>query len=375
MEGFAQRTGLTPAGPERRYLWTDAFAVCNYLSLLRRTGDASFGALALRLIDRVHHVLGRHRADDRRRGWISGLDESEGEHHPTAGGLRIGKPLPERGRGDPYDPRLEWERDGQYYHYLTRWIHALGRSVSAWPHLEHHRWAVELARAAHRGFVHAEGTRAPHRMFWKMSIDLTRPLVASQGAHDPLDGIVTCCALEARAAARGEVDPRLHLTGEISALGEMCRGATWATDDALGIGGLLTDAWWTAQLLGSALPHSTHLERIFPRIVDAALASLAAFSRAHSLRAPAAHRLAFRELGLAIGLRAAAALVDAQRSLPDHMQLRAVRELEAYLPLAGEITSTWLGAPARATDTWRAHEDINDVMLATALLPDEYLRS
>jgi hypothetical protein len=243
-----------------------------------------------------------------------------------------------------------------------------------WPHLEHHRWAVELVRAAHRGFTTAESASVPRRMFWKMSIDLTRPLVPSQGAHDPLDGLVTCCALEARATARGGVDERLHLTGEISALGEMCRAAEWATDDALGIGGLLTDAWWTAQLLGSALPPSAHLERIFPRIVDAAVVSLAAFSRSRSLRAPAAHRLAFRELGLAIGLRAAAALVDAQRSLPDGVRLRAMRELEGYLPLAGEIAATWLDAGARATDAWKAHEDINDVMLATALLPDEYLR-
>ncbi len=37
---FAERTGLSPAGssPER-YLWTDAFAVCNFLGLYRQTGD------------------------------------------------------------------------------------------------------------------------------------------------------------------------------------------------------------------------------------------------------------------------------------------------------------------------------------------------
>ena len=28
-------------------------------------------------------------------------------------------------------------------------------------------------------------------MYWKMSIDLTRPLVPSMGQHDPLDGLVT----------------------------------------------------------------------------------------------------------------------------------------------------------------------------------------
>jgi hypothetical protein len=49
----------------------------------------------------VHAVLGRHRPDDRRTGWISGLEEQEGSEHPTAGGLRIGKVMNERCRGTP----------------------------------------------------------------------------------------------------------------------------------------------------------------------------------------------------------------------------------------------------------------------------------
>ena len=35
---FAEMSGLSPAGPSpQRYLWTDAFAVCNYLDLYRKT--------------------------------------------------------------------------------------------------------------------------------------------------------------------------------------------------------------------------------------------------------------------------------------------------------------------------------------------------
>ena len=97
MTGFAERTGLTSERPPRRYLWTDAFAVCNFLALERATGHASHAELALRLVEQVHRTLGRHRPDDARRGWISGLSERDGEAHPTRGGLRIGKPLPERG--------------------------------------------------------------------------------------------------------------------------------------------------------------------------------------------------------------------------------------------------------------------------------------
>jgi hypothetical protein len=76
MEEFAGRTGLLPEGaaPVRRYLWTDAFAVCNYLALYEQSGREKHLHLALGLVDQVHEILGRHRDDDPRSGWISGLD-------------------------------------------------------------------------------------------------------------------------------------------------------------------------------------------------------------------------------------------------------------------------------------------------------------
>src|SRR5437867_9776137 len=43
---FAERSGLAGDGPARRYLWTDAFAVCNFLSLGRITGEDRYTDLA-----------------------------------------------------------------------------------------------------------------------------------------------------------------------------------------------------------------------------------------------------------------------------------------------------------------------------------------
>jgi hypothetical protein len=86
MKDFAERTGLVGERAPRRYLWTDAFAVCNFLELNRRTGDKTYRELSLRLVDQVHHVLGRYRDDGPREGWISGLGDAEGEYHPTKGG-------------------------------------------------------------------------------------------------------------------------------------------------------------------------------------------------------------------------------------------------------------------------------------------------
>ena len=131
MTEFARLSGLAPASDRpRRYLWTDAFAVCNFLGLYQQTNDETWKNLSLLLVDGVHRILGRHRADDARKGWISGLDDREGEFYPTIGGLRIGKQMNERGPDVPIDDRLEWDRDGQYYHYLTKWMHALNRASS-----------------------------------------------------------------------------------------------------------------------------------------------------------------------------------------------------------------------------------------------------
>lgn len=61
MADFADSTGLSGKTMPRRYLWTDAFAVCDFLGLHRQTGEARYLELAVALVDQVHHILGRHR--------------------------------------------------------------------------------------------------------------------------------------------------------------------------------------------------------------------------------------------------------------------------------------------------------------------------
>lgn len=357
MAAFAGRTGLSADRPQRRYLWTDAFAVCNFLGLWHATADGQYRELALHLVDRVHHTLGMHRADDRRHGWLSGLAPAEGEAHPTRGGLRIGKPLPERGPAEPPDDRLEWDRDGQYFHYLTKWMHALDQTARATGQPLFNTWACELAETAHRAF-----TYAPHgggrRMYWKMSIDLSRPVVASMGQHDPLDGFVTCMQLDATAAsprlARGAAD-----------FAAMIAPQALATADPLGIGGLLVDAYRIHQLARhGALPGATGLR---DALLAAADAGLRHYLAQPDLRAPADRRLAFRELGLAIGL---AALERLARDAPD---VAVPRELARRVPVRAEIEAFWLRPEHRRTAVWLDHADIDDVMLATSLAPDGFL--
>lgn len=364
MEGFARRTGLA-GGATRRYLWTDAFAVCNFLGLAQATGEARWRDLARTLVEDVHRVLGRHRADDARRGWISGLGEEEGARHPTAGGLRIGKPLPERPPGEPPDDRLEWERDGQYLHYLTKWMHALDQMARATGDATYERQAHELARRAHDAFAWQTGRGTRRRLYWKCSIDLSRAQVASMGQHDALDGFVTCVQLDAGVAG---VAPDLREAARDYA--SMLPGTSLATADPLGLGGLLVDAYRVHQLgRRDALAGAQDLVRL---LLASAAVGLRSYADGGDLRLPAERRLAFRELGLAIGLDAAARIAADPPAGVEPLG-DALARVAAFLPLRDDVARFWSEPGRRANDTWREHQDIDDVMLATALLPDGFL--
>jgi len=373
MDGFAERTGLTSQRPPRRYLWTDAFAVCNWLGLAHLTGDPRYRELALRLVDQVHDTLGRHRDDDPRHGWLSGLSEREGSMHPTRGGLRIGKPLPERGPHDPFDQHLEWERDGQYFHYLTKWMHALDQLSRIEGAPRYNAWARELALTAHDAFTYQPATSPWPQMVWKMSIDLSRPLVGSMGQHDALDGYITARQLDATAVGLSPSDGGPGLAQPARRFAAMLEHAELASNDPLGIGGLLADAYRVAQLMqNKAVPDDGLLERL----LDAALTGLQAYARGGEWRAPATHRLAFRELGLAIGLQAVQRLArDAAqgRIALSHRARASLAALQNHTSLGDQIEAFWRRADNRHAATWAEHRDINEVMLATRLAPDGFL--
>lgn len=369
MVAFVDATGVAGGAPPRRYLWTDAFAVCNFLGLHAATGEGGWRNLALGLVEQVHHTLGRHREEDARRGWISGLPEHEGDRHPTRGGLRIGKRLPERGPGEPYDPQCEWSRDGQYFHYLARWMHALHQVARATGEGHYLRWAVELAATAHQAFTF--GSPGLRRMAWKMSIDLTRPLVPATGQHDPLDALVAYVELQA-AAAGGEgatgAEEIPDLSEAIADADALCRDGRWDTEDPLGIGGLLFDAGRLAHLV---------LERGLPRrellrdLLAAATQSLLTYARYFAPAESAGNRLAFRELGLSIGLHAAEQarlLASGDRGLAADLDA-----LLAHRGVGEAIERFWSDPDHRHTRTWTDHGDINNVMLASSLAPRGYL--
>jgi hypothetical protein len=372
---FARRTGLSPAADNpQRYLWTDAFAVCAFLELFARTLDGKFCLTATALIDQVHQVLGRFRYDDGRTGWISGLDEDGGRRHPTLGGLRIGKPLKERGADEVIDEQLEWDRDGQYFHYLTKWMHALCQAAFVMRSNEYAQWAGDLANSAFKRFVRKSASGKPIGVYWKMSTDLSRPLVPAMGLHDALDGFVTLREVQ-HAIVKVSGDAEANGLGEASkVLFALCENGQWATDDPLGIGGLLFDACRLCQLVGRNGRELRLLESVMQGSGDGLMIML----KTGYLKRPVEHRLAFRELGLAIGLRAVPIIARASQNERKAFGsrpalLRLIDLLLAYERLSDEIIELWLPYAEDPDKSWTAHQDINEVMLATAIAPSTFL--
>ncbi|XP_078611936.1 uncharacterized protein LOC144882189 [Branchiostoma floridae x Branchiostoma japonicum] len=129
-----------------RYLWTDAHGVCLLVSLYKELQEEKYLKEAEALVADVYRVLGRPR------------------------GLRIGE---------------EPDRDGQYFHYLTKWMYALHQLGKVKP--EYHERAVKLAKDVHHAFyVPGVGVR------WKMLEDLSGPYPGyGLGGLDFYDGFVT----------------------------------------------------------------------------------------------------------------------------------------------------------------------------------------
>jgi hypothetical protein len=376
MSGFARRTGLSPAAQKpQRYLWTDAFAVCNFLELLEQTGDQQCRRHATELIDQVHEVLGRYREDDARTGWISGLDDEAARCHPTQGGLRIGKALKERGAEEAIDEQLEWDRDGQYFHYLTKWMHALCRLGFVTNSHHYPEWAGELAQTAFRAFVRRSASGKVVGVYWKMSTDLSRPLVPATGLHDALDGFITFREVQyamAKISGRGEAK---GLGPATEALLALCQHGEWTTCEPLGVGGLLFDACRLCQLIGQ----EQHRElSLLEEVMQGCRNGLMAMFDLGYLNRPASQRLAFRELGLAIGLKALPIVAQAVGTNKSTFGcrpslLRTIDLLLPYRSLSDELAKLWLPYAEHPDDNWKAHRDINEVMLATAMIPETFL--
>ena len=95
-------------------------------------------------------------------------------------------------------------------------MHALNRVTEVTGDFKYNRWAEELAKTAHTKFTYTMSDTEEKRMYWKMSIDLSYPLVPFMGQHDALDGYITYLQLESTASRDLEISYKPHLDIEIA---------------------------------------------------------------------------------------------------------------------------------------------------------------
>lgn len=224
LEKGVQDTWVPPpksGGHRGRYLWTDAFGVLNFLTLYHKLNEEKYLILAKRLVLCVHDILGRTR--DGKSRLPGATDEN-----PLGGGLRIGKVEASGPDGD-----------GQYHHYLTLWMFALNRLSIASGIATYNDQAIALAIAIHPRFF-VDRTYSSARMVWKISMDMSRPLVSSQGRLDATTGFVVYRLLQAAAKEPCVLEAEITDYQKVMRL----RDSVDATHDTLDLGMALWIAHW-----------------------------------------------------------------------------------------------------------------------------------
>lgn len=138
---------------------------------------------------------------------------------------------------------------------------------------------------------------------------------------------------------------------------------------------MILDACRIAQLIAKGQIRDPSL---LETVVHAASMGIESFKISGSLEYPAEYRLAFRELGLSIGLSAVERMLAIIEENPNvFCQMSSlpqiVEGLREYMPLRETIEMFWMDNKNRQASTWIEHREINMVMLATSLAPNRFL--
>lgn len=155
------------------------------------------------------------------------------------------------------------------------------------------------------------------------------------------------------------------LEDELEALAKLCDGRSWATDDPLGTGGLLDHACRLARLRAERpeVPEPTRIPSLeVESLLSEAADGVSDFAGTSTLRVGPNQRLAFRELGLVLGLQAV-----------DRAPRVLFPEPERWRAMIQGIRDFWLEPESQRARSWTEHEDINAVTLAATLAPEEVL--
>ena len=312
----ADEAGLCADGRQRRYLWTDAFGVLSYISLAKRyekdgkPDDAQkYTKAANTLIDVVHECLGKPRSP-------SSVDAMQPSSSSPTGyvGLRIGKV--DTRKVTDYGMRY----DGQYWHYVDKWLLALNRAGR-------NEDALRIAKSVFPYFFdagpHGDGHEGGIR--WKLSVDATAPspLQRASASDDGLVALIVFSILQQHAG--GDAKEHTDLTKEIRLLqASLGYYRPRVTDDPLGWG----------------------LEALYDEFLEGHPRRNALASVASSALHPSHMSLPFRLYGAMIGARTAGIGPSTDKLIEKALEYEKHAEARGY----------------------EEHSSINRVMLAMSLL-------
>lgn len=150
--------------------------------------------------------------------------------------------------------------------------------------------------------------------------------------------------------------------------------------DPLGLGGLLLDAYrvFGLRICGREVISSSGTDAriatckvLLEKLLQASLTGVKMFAEDFDAKESAERRLAFREIGLAMGLRVISNIRFSEEASgdDDKTSIEALIQLRTFDHLREEIELFWMNEKHQQSRTYKEHQDINDVMLATTLLP------
>lgn len=399
-------------GGQRRYLWTDAFAVLNLVTDAARCGDegdeggrAAALEAALALVETTTRTLGSPRAPDLPMApseyppftldpVVPQTPHRANGRKPRWRGLRIGKRLAAKSS----DPGMAL--DGQYFHYVDKWLVALARLASELPEDDPRRVrvateAVHVVKDVHPHFIEREPfsngpsidafsadrdarqeTRvgAPIGVRWKINADAS-PVVGlprARPSSDAISGSIAYGLVDRAARAAGVRVPIEHERGEMRRIARAL--SPGVSLDALGWGLQAWEAQWLARDdrdadAGGAASDAEADGRWAEFARD--VRSRRAFDRVVA-GDPARTGLPFRAYGAYLGARVSGVddIGDAAAGLARDAARRELRKALAEDPF-DDGSKTGESGPSPFSDDLTA---INRVMLASALDPLAFTR-
>lgn len=233
---FPKGLGPNEAGislGSRRYLWTDAFGVLNYVSLAMKSEDRGsqlekkqYLQAAKKLIDETLFSLGNPMSD------AYPMAEKENGQYK---GLRIGK-VHARQESDP-----GMQFDGMYWHYLDKFLFALQRYSKCARDESYLQKATTIINDVHSNFF------VPNRGFhWKLNTDLTRIRgMDANPSHDVVSAFVVYNLINMEGGNLSKEIRELRPVVERYFTEMSSREVVMETRDSLGLGMHL----WTLQWL------------------------------------------------------------------------------------------------------------------------------